>query len=78
METPHPKFSSCGSKMEEGFLVDYFYNYLATNARWSPGKPEKFLLGGVYVDKEALRPIVAYKCPTCHRIELFAKEAGRR
>ena len=46
---------------------------VVTQSTWSIGLPEKKrFLGGIKYDKKAQIPVIAYRCPRCGLVELYA------
>ncbi len=68
--------------MRPGFQVDDVQRHSYRQAQWAPGPPEmdesKFLGIKVYedwivrVEKEQLKPIVSWRCPSCGYLEQYA------
>lgn len=64
----------CQKIMEPGFITDIGHINTLHVPRWSPGKPEpSFWTGEVkyHQHKEGLK-IVAYRCPECQALRLYA------
>jgi hypothetical protein len=58
--------------MEEGFLLGRL-----PPTSWFEGKQEKGFLGLVKVCGKRQRPVEAFRCTKCGRIELYARAQGR-
>ena len=62
----------CQKRMDPGHMPDVGYG-VVTQSTWSIGLPEKKrFLGGIKYDKKAQIPVIAYRCPRCGLVELYA------
>jgi len=70
-----PRCPDCRVVLKEGWIPDHC-RHEERECHWSPGTPvTKRILGlpvGLKVDIAALAPIVAYRCPRCGLLRLFA------
>ncbi len=75
MTIREPACSKCGKTMERGHVPDVGYGQVLVT-RWAPGDPEpkRFLGvdGGIKWDEKEQIPLVAYRCPMCGLVELYA------
>jgi len=69
--TTTDKCPKCGSKMQEGFLVEH-----RQPLRWIAGKPKKSLVFGTKADGEH-RQIETYRCVECGYLESYARAVIR-
>lgn len=67
----------CKKEMEKGFLTDNTHGG-TTLPRWCRGEPEHgFWTGGVKQKQVAQGvKVVAYRCPECEALRLYAPSAG--
>ena len=71
----------CGGTLEEGFIPDFGHNAVWA-ATWIAGEPEqgksfKELLttgGGIRASGVDVRVVEAFRCTTCGRLDLFARD----
>lgn len=64
----------CEKEMVRGFLVDHGEYASLHSARWAEGQPESSWLSGE-VKRRQLKDgykIVAYRCPQCEALRLYA------
>jgi hypothetical protein len=63
----------CNVEMIRGFMTELGHYSTINLPRWSPGEPERGFLGEA---KGAQRregyKVVAYRCPTCEALRLYA------
>ena len=62
----------CDSTLEEGFFVDQGHYDMSKVSAWVGGKPEVSFWSGVKAPKAARKPVRAFRCVSCGRLELFA------
>ena len=82
-ETPvssprEPACGRCGIALERGFVLDTTYGGF-TNAKWVEGAPRKgfWMMGFLLLSGRRRIPVVAYRCPQCGWLDLYAHEARR-
>ena len=66
----------CNVEMEVGFVPDFAFNMVGQMA-WHRDEPTEATMlgvktGGVKVDGKNLIGIIAYRCPTCELVRLYA------
>jgi rubredoxin len=66
-----PTCPNCQIEMQEGFIPDRSQAYVAVSG-WMAGTPKLHFFGGIRLRKKDLRPIVAYRCPTCGYLKSYA------
>jgi Domain of unknown function (DUF6487) len=69
-----PECLVCKKEMEKGFLIDVAGGGVIALPRWCQGEPEKsFWLGEAKHSqlKEGVK-VVAYRCPECEALRLYA------
>ena len=72
-----PKCQDCQTEMEGGFIPDKGDANICTETTWHPWPVlETRLFGFVFkrvkVDKHKTRRIIAYRCPNCGLIKMYA------
>lgn len=76
--TSAPRCADCDKRMEKGFVPDATRN-VWDRAQWHRGEVVAgSFLGiptGVKVDKSEAMPIVAWRCPSCGLVRMYAHEA---
>jgi hypothetical protein len=70
---PPPKCSKCGGEMEEGFIVDYYYNNSKDISTWVAGKPEHGLFGTIKTAFKQQQYIRTFACMECGYLESYIK-----
>lgn len=61
----------CGVDMEIGFVPDHYAQI--NQSHWHPGTAdERTFLGNVKLDREAMYPITAFRCPQCGLLKHYA------
>ena len=71
MNSP-PTCSQCAVVMEQGFTVDRSHHSFGQPTKWVSGAPERSMLFGVKTGGRKRLTLVAYRCPQCGRVDLFA------
>jgi hypothetical protein len=62
--------------MEPGHIPDIGHGMTVQGA-WTPGAPVvRKYIGGIKYNQDALVPIIAYRCPRCGLLELYAEGQG--
>lgn len=61
----------CGSKTEEGFILDFTHG-AQTATRWVKGKPKKTIMGVAAFSDRQNYHLSAYRCETCGHLEFYA------
>ena len=73
---PAPTCGRCGAAMVLGYVPDHAHGTRSQMATWYPGPPRCTWL----LHRPELPPmgpcyeVVAYRCPTCGRLELYASK----
>lgn len=68
----NPRCLRCDSTMDEGFFVDHGHFDSTRVSAWFGGKPEASFWTGVKAPKGERKPVRAFRCVACGRLELFA------
>lgn len=63
----------CGSKTEEGFILDFAHQG-QTASRWVAGKPERMVSGVVAFSDRQNYHVAVFRCENCGHLEFFAIE----
>ena len=68
---------NCETKMEKGFLLTANENTkismkLATQY-WAEGEVDFSKWSGLNVKNREVKPVMAYRCPSCGRLDLFTE-----
>ena len=72
MATGSVRCPKCQKTMERGHLPDIAESHVVQTA-WARGAPERRrFIGGIKVNTKELLPLVAFRCPSCGYVELFA------
>lgn len=58
--------------MEAGFLLDHGYGAIYQSA-WIAGTPEWSRWTGLKLEGRPKLPVTSYRCPTCGRLETYAR-----
>ena len=74
MNTPVPECPACRVQMQEGFVPDVGQNDRFRRTRWTEGRPEKTLFGGLKVKGRRQLDTVTFRCPRCGWLIWFAPE----
>ncbi|PYT07619.1 MAG: hypothetical protein DMF49_07595 [Acidobacteria bacterium] len=61
-------------QMQEGFVPDVGQNDRFRRTRWTEGRPEKTLFGGLKVKGRRQLDTVTFRCPRCGWLIWFAPE----
>ena len=62
----------CQKRMDPGHIPDLGHG-MWVQGTWSFGLPvPRRFLGGIKYDKKAQIPMIAYRCPKCGYVELYA------
>jgi predicted nucleic-acid-binding Zn-ribbon protein len=71
----HPVCPKCAKPMERGHVPDAGYGQVI-QSKWAPGDavPRRFF-GGIQYDVNEQIPMMAYRCPACGYVELYARPA---
>jgi hypothetical protein len=69
----HPTCLVCQKKMEHGFTLDNGFTGESI-PRWYPGEPKELLLGSLARPKHPGCIIIAYRCPECKALRLYAPD----
>lgn len=74
-----PRCPDCTVGMDPGFMPDVGHNGVVIQGLWHPGDPEPrkllgFISAGVKLDQKNCLKIVAYRCPQCGLLRLYARE----
>lgn len=73
MSTESPICAKCGSRMDEGFVLDRGDLEVRHPASWVSGPPQKSLwLGTKLAGRETLQ-ISSYRCTACGFLESYAR-----
>jgi DNA-directed RNA polymerase subunit RPC12/RpoP len=75
MPTSSPKCAKCGTRTEEGFIVDNTYGSRLQSS-WVEGPPDRSRWTGVKVRGRVVLPITSYRCPKCGYLESYATSDG--
>jgi hypothetical protein len=69
-----PTCPDCRTEMERGFVPDHYATTIRSH--WHPGAgDEKTFFGNLKLDSEKMIPIVAYRCPQCGALKLYATKS---
>ncbi|HEY4216831.1 MAG TPA: hypothetical protein VGM67_06810 [Gemmatimonadaceae bacterium] len=69
----HPRCPKCDKPMERGHVPD-ITDGAAILSRWAPGEPAaRRFFGRIKYDPKTSIPFVAYRCPGCGYVELYAR-----
>lgn len=67
-----PRCPKCQKSMEEGHVPDVGHGQV-WQSKWAPGAPEqRRYLGGIKVRVKDQLPFIAFRCPSCGYVELYA------
>lgn len=66
--------SSCGERMERGFIFDRGHIEYKTQQAWVEGEPEASFWSGVKTSGRNSRSVEAYRCVGCDRLEFYTTE----
>jgi predicted nucleic-acid-binding Zn-ribbon protein len=68
-----PQCPKCKQTMAVGHVPDMGYGVVA-QTNWAPGEPVvRRFLGGIEHQKDQMMPLLAYRCPSCGFVELYAR-----
>lgn len=71
----HPRCPKCDKPMDRGHLPDVAHGQVLRSG-WAPGDAEsRRFVGGIKYRADQVIPLVAYRCPTCGYVELYARPA---
>jgi Domain of unknown function (DUF6487) len=71
----HPVCPKCDKPMECGHVPDIGHGQILPSS-WAPGAPAwRRFLRGIKYDADKQMPLIAYRCPTCGYVELYARPA---
>lgn len=75
-----PRCATCDLPMERGFLPDANGGWLdqAEVASWFPGSPQAGPGSGWVAQWERRLPVVAFRCPSCGVLLLYAEHRFRK
>ena len=68
--------SSCGVRMEEGFIADRGQGERIKPGSWVKGKAEVTFWSGAKIKGKERIEVTAFRCPRCGRVELYAVNEG--
>ena len=76
MSQEGPQCHRCGAPMQVGIVTDNSQGSF-TQARWAEGEPVTAKIFGIDfgtldINKRQTLPLLAYRCPACSCVELFA------
>lgn len=73
MEQDTHECPRCQKKMEPGHIPDLGHGVVVQSS-WAAGMPRvRRFLGGIVYQKKQIVPMMAYRCPRCGYVELYAK-----
>lgn len=70
----HPQCPKCNSLLARGHIPDVAHGAVLESS-WAPGDAQsRKFLGGIKYQRDELIPLVAFRCPSCGFVELYAQE----
>jgi hypothetical protein len=69
----HPVCPKCDKAMDRGHVPDVAHGQVL-QSNWAPGEPaSRRFFGGIKFDYDSQLPLIAYRCPKCGYVELYAR-----
>ena len=63
----------CGTRMDEGFLLERGDSDSASTTRWVEGRPEKSRWTGLKLKDRLVIPLRSFRCIGCGYVESYAR-----